>query len=768
MTNPVSSIDALPQYWYSIAPLTLTATASDALCGLNNVAFYYEYSADNVTWTGASSLFGSDSTAPYSASFNWPAGNGYYQFFSVAYDKAGNAESTGGVIDAIAGYDTSAPSSSVTFAGPYWCTASPLTVTATASDSPAGNVANVELFARSSMDNSTWGSWTSYGVDNTAPWSWSYNFGADIYYQFYTRATDTLGNIEGAPAFADSMWAYDITAPGSSATQEGNNVKFPPNWQINATASDDSGSLACVQLWYRHAPDNATWSAYISLGNDTAAPWQWAFTSPDGAGYYEFYTIAIDSAGNTEAAPAAADARWRYLGDSTPPVSTVDGIVGFWRASSPYTVTATAADTQSGVANVTLWFSSSTNNATWTAWLPYETDTTSPWIWSFNFPNGSAYYRFYTIACDNASNEEAAPTTADTICVYDAEIPTIQDTSALTATTGEPFTVTAIVLDNMAIDHVYLIYWFGTGTEINITISGNPRTYIVPVLTNILNVLHYRIAAVDFAGNWNITATRNVPVSDNDQPVANAGAYQTVDAGTQITFNGTGSTDNIGIINYTWTFTHNGTGVTLYGATPVFIFWENVNHTVTLQVRDGAGNSGTDTVNILVLQLTLFPPVADAGTDATITSGHQIILDGSGSTDDVGITNYTWTFSYNDTTITLYGIAPQFTFWTVGDFTVTLTVSDADGLTDTDTVLIRVNSETPEDNEGGLSEYYWILFIFIGAIATLLILILLKRQKKDKNTDETDEDEDGQSEDVHIKEEMELAVEKVEAPKKTQ
>jgi hypothetical protein len=85
------------------------------------------------------------------------------------------------------------------------------------------------------------------------------------------------------------------------------------------------------------------------------------------------------------------------------------------------------------------------------------------------------------------------------------------------------------------------------------------------------------------------------------------------------------------------------------------------------------------------------PPVADAGQDQTIVdadhSGSETVtLDGSGSADDGGIVNWSWSVFGAETgtgeTLTLDA--------RVGEYTVTLTVSDEAGNTDTDEVLITV------------------------------------------------------------------------------
>jgi hypothetical protein len=72
-------------------------------------------------------------------------------------------------------------------------------------------------------------------------------------------------------------------------------------------------------------------------------------------------------------------------------------------------------------------------------------------------------------------------------------------------------------------------------------------------------------------------------------------------------FDGTGSYDpghdippDRGIVNWTWTFTHNATPETLWGATPTYTFWTPGVYTVTLVVTDASSWTGTDTVDINV------------------------------------------------------------------------------------------------------------------------------------------------------------------------
>jgi hypothetical protein len=191
--------------------------------------------------------------------------------------------------------------------------------------------------------------------------------------------------------------------------------------------------------------------------------------------------------------------------------------------------------------------------------------------------------------------------------------------------------------------------------------------------------------AWDFGGNYGEDWT--FLDVDNTPPVADAGPDQPVAPGSQVTFNGSGSTDNVGITNYTWTF-QDGGPVTLFGAMPTHTFNTGGDYLVTLSVTDGALNADADTMWVNVTFDTE-APVADAGPDQTQDEGTTVNFDGSGSTDNIGIVDYTWDFT-DGTAQVLNGVTPSYLFANPGVFVVTLTVTDFDGNTDSDTVTITV------------------------------------------------------------------------------
>ena len=250
------------------------------------------------------------------------------------------------------------------------------------------------------------------------------------------------------------------------------------------------------------------------------------------------------------------------------------------------------------------------------------------------------------------------------------------------------------------------------------TLTGVAQTFTFGIAGEYLVTLN----VTDVSGNWD-TVSVTITV-ESGPPVADAGADASMTVGTEHTFDGSGSSADVD--NYTWTFVYDGATVTLYGEAPVFTFDIAGVYTVTLNVTDIEDLYDTDTVTITVTDdAENEPPVADAAADViAITVGDTVTFDGSGSSADVD--NYTWTFVYDGATVTLYGETPVFTFDIAGVYTVTLSVSDVEGLTDTDTVTITVEA----DDSPSFIETYGLVIGIVAAIvvAAAVAMMLMKRK----------------------------------------
>ncbi len=195
------------------------------------------------------------------------------------------------------------------------------------------------------------------------------------------------------------------------------------------------------------------------------------------------------------------------------------------------------------------------------------------------------------------------------------------------------------------------------------------------------------LTVTDDGGRWS-TDDLTVTVVDVNDPVADAGKDIRIDQHQVATFTGEDSYDDHAIATWGWTFVYDGAEVTLEGTTPTFLFEIAGMYNLTLTVTDHSSNSATDEMRVIVADIT--PPVAAAGEDRAVGQGRQVALDGSGSTDNVGVVLWTWTFEYEEEEVVLDGRSTSFKFDIPGEYQVNLSVEDAAGNTDDNLFVIFV------------------------------------------------------------------------------
>ncbi|MGS0525492.1 PKD domain-containing protein [Zobellia nedashkovskayae] len=196
-----------------------------------------------------------------------------------------------------------------------------------------------------------------------------------------------------------------------------------------------------------------------------------------------------------------------------------------------------------------------------------------------------------------------------------------------------------------------------------------------------------------------LTNTETVSItveSKNTAPVAKASADRT--SGTvplEVAFTGSGLTDDTGVTGYSWDF-KDGNGFEQSDASHTF---ETAGiYEVELTVTDAEGLTSTETVSITVESKENTAPVAKASADKTSgTVPLEVAFTGSGLTDDSGITGYSWDFKDGNGSDQSDA---SHTFETAGTYAVELTVTDAEGLTNTETVSVIVEEQesSPEED----------------------------------------------------------------------
>ncbi|MFQ6012673.1 MAG: PKD domain-containing protein [Thermoplasmata archaeon] len=151
-------------------------------------------------------------------------------------------------------------------------------------------------------------------------------------------------------------------------------------------------------------------------------------------------------------------------------------------------------------------------------------------------------------------------------------------------------TVTGTASDDVGVDRIELstdgMTWvLATGTtswSATLTLSEGPNTIST--------------RATDTSGN---TATVSIAVRvDTVKPTALAGKDLTANAGDTVSFDAGASSDDVAIVSYEWDFGDETTGT---GETTFHIYTDPGTYTVTLTVRDAAGNADTDSLTVTVV-----------------------------------------------------------------------------------------------------------------------------------------------------------------------
>jgi gliding motility-associated-like protein len=196
------------------------------------------------------------------------------------------------------------------------------------------------------------------------------------------------------------------------------------------------------------------------------------------------------------------------------------------------------------------------------------------------------------------------------------------------------------------------------GASVTLNATGAATYSWSPVITNGVAFTPAATTTYTVTGTSAVgcISTDAVLVTVNPLPVVNAGADQTVCAGTAVTLTATGAT------SYTWT------GGVANGVS----FTPAATATYTVTGTNANGCINTDAVTVTVNPL----PIVNAGTDQTVCNGATVTLTATGAT------TYTWT------PVITNGVA--FTP-TLGSTTYSVTGTTAAGCTGTDQVVVTVN-----------------------------------------------------------------------------
>ena len=201
------------------------------------------------------------------------------------------------------------------------------------------------------------------------------------------------------------------------------------------------------------------------------------------------------------------------------------------------------------------------------------------------------------------------------------------------------------------------------------------------------------------AGGPNVNNILYCPtVVSPGNPLSNAGANVTIKLPTTTAaLSGSGTDANGQIGSYKWTQVSGPSTGTIVSASSAQTSVSGLVlgvYKFSLTVKDTSGTSNTDTMQVTVNAANI-PPVANAGSDQTITLPvSSISLGGSGTDADGTIASYQWTLVSGPSSATITNAAAASTAVSglvQGVYQFVLTVTDNSGATGKDTMQVTVN-----------------------------------------------------------------------------
>ncbi|XP_048364046.1 dyslexia-associated protein KIAA0319 homolog isoform X2 [Sphaerodactylus townsendi] len=276
-------------------------------------------------------------------------------------------------------------------------------------------------------------------------------------------------------------------------------------------------------------------------------------------------------------------------------------------------------------------------------------------------------------------------------------------------------TTSAIIDGDQSVDDTEIVSYYWEEIE------GPLRKQKVSADTSVLHLSDlvpgnytFRLTVVDSDEAANSTTASLIVLKPEDHPpVANAGANQVICLPqNSVTLSGNQSYDDHEIVSYEWSLSPKSRGkeVAMQGMQTPYLqlsAMQEGNYTFQLTVTDSVEQQSTAEVMVTV-QPENRPPRAVAGPDQELTLPVQsTILDGSQSTDDLGIVYYHWENISGPNSLQMENVdsaVATVTSLKAGTYHFRLTVKDNQGLSSTTTLFVTVKEESnrpPQAYAGG-------------------------------------------------------------------
>lgn len=277
--------------------------------------------------------------------------------------------------------------------------------------------------------------------------------------------------------------------------------------------------------------------------------------------------------------------------------------------------------------------------------------------------------------------------------------PNLGNDGSLVAIAGSNRIISAgssITLDSSGTEHAAALTYVQWSIE-NHEKSGwsdSPSLYGPSVQYIFYEVGNFTVHLMVVDAKWNLgeanfTVRVNPSTTDITAPVidVNGTDPNNVTYGTPAFFDASNSTDNIGVVNWTWKV-QDVVDRTRYGPKINYNFDSTGSKQLMLTLRDASGNTATidQSVNVKPSDRSDFnsPNAKMNDLPQNVHVGDSVTLDASASSDDRGIVDYTWYVQLNNTRTRLTGQTTSFVANGFGNYDIRLVVKDQAGNAGTD------------------------------------------------------------------------------------
>ena len=244
--------------------------------------------------------------------------------------------------------------------------------------------------------------------------------------------------------------------------------------------------------------------------------------------------------------------------------------------------------------------------------------------------------------------------------------------------------------------------WNITAQPAGSALNLSDETVMGPTFTPIvIGTYEFSLTVKDVNNSWSPADKVKVFAEPQGKarPIAEAGPDVTIEQGTMVTLNGTGSTDDMQIVAYEWKQETGPGQLTIENATKqMAAVTPSVvgSYSISLKVKDNdAYWSDPDLINIEVIPKNLAPEadISSPEDGDEFLETENITFDGTGSADpEEGPITFEWTDSIDGP----LGSEPEFKMnLTAGDHTLTLKVTDDHLLTGEISIDIIVKADKP-------------------------------------------------------------------------